>query len=243
MNEVEKLVIEAVTLANNDKYEQADNVIQSVLSDKSHLDKLTAHNWQFIGHLCLLMGKFELSQNAYVKGNNFVSAVFVLILMNKLEEARVLLKKTPASSASFWCTFLIDLFSQNVIIKKYPSFFMIRHYMEFTVYNLLLSNNSLFIQLLLKNLNKLLSINLDAEKLIGYAYFHFGKFDEAIKFLMNSLKRDQYDGELYFNLGQIYYMKNNFYESLSMLTNAQLLLPDHYATKLLIKKVQSKLLD
>ncbi|MBI3590223.1 MAG: hypothetical protein HY094_02455 [Candidatus Melainabacteria bacterium] len=240
LSEIDNLIIKAIKLVNEDKYNEVSEIITAILSDKSCLDKLTANNWEDIAHICILTRRFDLSKTAYMNAKNFECASFALILLNKLDDAKSLLKDVNESPASLWCNFLIELFSRKKDIKL-PSFFMIRQFMEFTVYCLLLSNNNQFIQLLLDKLDKLLKINLDAEKLIGYAYLNFGMLDESINFLNRALKRDSLDGEIYFKLGQIYFLKKDFYQSLNMLNNAQLLLPGHYATKVLLEKVSSHL--
>ena len=241
LDQINKLIIQATDLVNSDKYVQASHVLQSILSNEKYVKNLTSNNWQLIAHLYLLIGKFDLSKSAYLNAGNQEGVVFISILLNKLEEAKDLLSKTVSSPANQWCNFLIELFSEQKRIKSWPSFFMIRHFMEFTVFCLLLSQNTRFIQVLFKNLNRLLMINQDTEKLIGYAYSHFGKFDEAIKLLNNAASRDQFDGEIYYRLAKIYLLKNNPIDALSMLQNAELFLPEHYPTKVLTEKVRLKL--
>ena len=237
----DNLIIKAIKLVNEDKYEEAFSTIQSILNDSSQVKNLSTNDWQFIGHICLTIGKFDLAKNAYQNANHREGLAFTLIMMKDLKSAKSTLNQTGSSPASLWCEFLAELFSGSKPLKKWPSFLEIRQFMEFTVHCLLIYNNNECIQLLLANIKKLLDINQDAEKLIGYAYFHFGMPEQAIKLLKGSLKKYQFDGEVYYKLGQIYYLQNDLYEALSMLNNAQLLLPDHYATQVLLEKVKSKL--
>ena len=241
LSEIDNLIIKSVKLLNEDKNSEASEILISILNDQNSLDRLTVNNWQVIAHVCILTGKFDMAKTAYINAKNFECATFSVILMNELDDARALLSGVNDSSASMWCKFLIELFSGKKQIKPLPSFFMIRQFMEFTVYCLLLSNNKQFIQLLLNNLDKLLKINQDAEKFVGYAYFQLGMLDEAINFLTSSLLRDSLDGEIYFKLGQIYFLKNDLYQSLNMLNTAQLLLPTHYPAKVLLEKVNCQL--
>lgn len=238
---LDNLIIKALDFTNKGNYTQAESLIFSILNNNDYLKNLSIHNWQFIAHICLIIGKFEVAKAAYIKVNNFEGVAFTCILMNDLSLAKTYLNKVDKSPVSLWCNFLIELFNNENSRKNLPSFLAIRHFMELTVYCLLLSGNNKFVDLLIKDLNKLLQINADSEKLIGYAYFQFGKYDEAIKFLNNSLKRDHSDGEIYFKLGQIYFLKNDFVQALSMLNNAKVILPEHYATELLLKEVTSKL--
>ncbi len=161
--------------------------------------------------------------------------------MRDLASSELYLNKLSLSPASIWCRFLFELFSVENKVKTWTKYFVIRQFMEFTVYCLLLYKNNDYVQLLIKNLNKLSKINSDSEKLIGYAHFQFGLLDEAILFLSKALKRDKFDGEIYYKLGQIYVAKNQLKEALAALENAKLFLPDHYATKALIEKINSSL--
>lgn len=238
-NKIDELINQAINFVNADNNSKAKQIIQLILNNKAYIEKLTPNNWQFIAHVCLITSEFELSYKCYLNSENLPGAAFVLILMKKLDDAEKILINASMSPACNWCKFLIDLFLEKEPLNQCPSFFAIRHFMELTVYCLLMSNNCKFIQLLVKNMNKLMKINPDAEKLTGYAYFHFGKYDDAIKLLNNSIKKDQYDGEIYYKLAQIYYLKNEPYEALSMLNNAQLFLPDHYPTKVLLEKVEA----
>lgn len=242
MKKINDLITNAVKFINEDKYTEADEIIESILNNNLYLGVLTSSDWQTIGHISLLNSKFQIAKTAYTTSKNFEDTAFVLMLMKDLDGAEKTLLSVDLTPLGVWVRFLIDIFL-NKSPKNWPSYFAIRHFMEFTIYCLLLSKNNDYIQLILKKLNKLLEINPDAEKFIGYAYFHFGLFEEAIKFLKNSLKRDQLDGEIYYALGQIYLFMKNYNESMSMLANAQLLLPTHYATKLLIEKVQLLMSD
>ena len=237
----DNLIIKAVKLVNEDKYEEAFSTVQTILNDSTQSKQLNTNDWQFIGHICLTIGKFDLAKSSYQNANHREGLAFTLIMMKDIDSAKTILNQINSSPASLWCEFLAELFSGSKPVRKWPSFLEIRQFMEFTVYCLLTSGNNEFIQLLLTNIKKLSDINQDAEKLIGYAYFHFGMPDESIKLLKNSLKKYQFDGEIYYKLGQIYYLQNDFYEAFSMLNNAQLLLPDHYATQVLLEKVQSKI--
>lgn len=237
-NEVSDLLSNALSLVNKNKNVEAFNIVQSILNNKPLAEKLDVHNWQYIGDISLICAHFDVASNAYLKACNLPGVAFSYILQNKLDEAEKILLKAENSPPQCWDNFLIDIFCERKKIRM-PSFFQIRNFMEFTIYHLLLSKNEKHLQLLFKQLDKLLKINMDSEKLIGYAYFHFGKLDEAIKFLNNSINQNQFDGEIFYNLGQIYLLKNLPYEALSMLENARLLMPDHYPTCALIEKVQN----
>lgn len=243
MDEIKKLLYETLNLVSKDKYQDAENIIKSILNNKTSLEKLNSNHWQYIADISLAIGKFDISKSAYIKANNMTGYAFILILFKELKEAKEALKKADPSPASLWCNFLIDLFSNKKILFRWPSFFTVRHFLEFTVYYLLLAENHDFVQILVKNLNKLLEINTDSEKFVGYAYFHFGNLDEALIYLNNSIQRNQFDGEIYFVLGQLYLMKHSPQEALAMLENAKLFMPEHVPTKDLIEKAKSMLVS
>lgn len=236
VNSVDKEISKAFKFVNEDRFNEAEQIIENLLKD---LQNFKTNQFQNIADICLTLGKFEPARNMYIKANNLAGIAFSLILLKEIQKARKVLVNTPDSPAKFWCEFLAELFTEEDITRKYPSFFEIRHFLELTVYLLLRSKNQHYINLIIKNLNKLLEINLDSEKLIGYAYFHFGDLENALSLLNNSIQRNQYDGEIYFVLGKLYLQKGSAHDALAMLENAQLFLPDHAPTKELLERTKS----
>ena len=236
LNSTDKEICKAFKFINEDKFNEAEEIIENLLKDSQTLKSVQFQN---IADICLTLGKFELAGNTYIKANNFSGVAFSFIFQKEIEKAKEILINTPDSPAKFWCMFLTELFSPNKNIKTWPSFLEIRHFMELTVYLLLKSKNQDYITLLIKNLKRLLDINLDSEKFIGYAYFHFGDLNGALSFLNNSIKRNSRDGEIYFVLGKLYLQKGSTHDALTMLENAHLLLPDHAPTKELLEKTKS----
>jgi len=234
----DKEISKAFRFINEDKFNEAEETITPLLSNSENL-KLS--QFQNIADISLILGKFELARNTYIKANNLPGVTLSFILQKEIQKAKEVLVNTPDSPAKFWCEFLTELFAEEESIQKWPSFFEIRNFLELTVYLLLRSNNQKYIDLFIKNLNKLLDKNLDSEKFIGYAYFHFGDLDNALSLLNNSIKRNSYDGEIFFVLGQLYLKKGSPYDSLAMLENAQLLLPEHTPTKELLERVKAML--
>lgn len=246
LNYIDNLIFQGLKLVSDDKYKEAEQIIDSLQSDKNIVSTLNTDHWQYIADIYLTIGKYDLAQMAYIKANNSCGIAFTLILQNKLEEASNILTKSKSkikSPAISWCTFLIELFSCQKHISKWPSFLLIRNFLEFTFYHLLLSKNAEYMNLILNNLNKFHETNLDSEKLIGYAYFHFGDNERALQLLNNALKRNQFDGEIYFVLAQVYLKMNSLQESMTMLENAKLFLGEHYPTFSLIEQVKSLLSD
>ncbi len=237
---VDILISNAMKCTNLKQYTQAETIINSILTNHDCLFKLDSGHWQSIANVLLILGKFELAQNAYVKANNLPGVVFVLILKGNLDEATNTLLKALPSPAASWCRFLIELFS-GVRVTKWPSFLLIRHFLEFTVYHLLLAKQEKYINILLNNLNRLLRDNLHCEKLIGLAYFHYGDLDGALTHFHKSLQHDQQDGELYFFLGQLYLERKQIFEAVAALENAHLLSPDHTPTAELLEQTKLQL--
>lgn len=240
-NQITNLIFKVLNHISLEQYQVANDIIESILNNKSNLGELNDYHWQYIGDICLALGKTDLARSSYFKANNKPGVAFTLIVQNKLQEANSILINASNSPASSWCHFLIELFGGQKQIKRMPSFLVVRHFLELTVYYLLLNKNTPFVLAILQNLNKLLEINLDSEKLIGYAYFSFGDLDYALKLLINASKRNNLDGEIFFMLGRLYIMKNNYHEAMSMLHNAQLLLPEHYPTQVLIESIRTKI--
>lgn len=234
---IDDLISNSVSLVNSDNLPEAESMLQKVLL---HRDVLTPANWHLIAHLLLLLGKFDKAREAYIKADNLTGAAFASILIKDLTVAKNYLDKSQNSVAKKWCIFLFELFSDAKHMRNWPTYFGIRQFMEFTVYSLLLSGNVEQVKYLLFNISKLEKINSDSLKLIGYAYFHFGLLDDAIKLLSDSIKKDKFNGEADYTLAQIYLCKNMQDKALEMLESAKLLMPEHYATKVLIEKINLK---
>ena len=235
------LIFNSLKFISEEKYQEASDNVESILNNNNYVCELNTYHWQCIADIYLALGRFETAKDAYFKANNMVGVAFTLILMGSLDDANSYLQKVNKSPAKMWCEFLIDIFTEKPRIKSWPSFLQIRHFLEFTVYYLLLSKQYIFIDLLVKSLKKLLDLNMDSEKYIGYAYLSYGDVDQALKYMNSSIKRNKLDGELYFMLGKAHIMKNNFQGALSMLENAKSLLPNHYPTRLLLEHVKQKL--
>ena len=232
-------IFSALNFISSDKNKDAQDLIKSILNNKSYIGLINEGHWQFIGDIYLACGEFEAAKDAYTKSNNLAALAFVLILTGDVVEANKIITNLTSSPVKAWCVFLTEI-NSGERVNKYPGYLLIRHFLEMTVYYLLLAKNHNLIQLTLKHLNKLLNINFDSEKFIGYAYFNFGDLDQALVFLNNSLKRNQMDGEVYFMLGKLYYSKDDYKGALDMLENAEILLPEHVPTKDLIDKVKNK---
>ena len=235
-----KIIFNILRLINEDKYIEANKLIEEILKNNNSDKEFDENDLQYFASCLLACRRFDLAVLFFAKANNFSSAAFVEIIRGNLKEAQQLLHKKDESSVNSWCKFLIEVFNKSLLVRS-PSFFQIRNFLETTIYYLLLAKNTSFINLLLKKLTKLLETNPDAEKYIAYAYHHFGDEDEAIKLLNNSLKRNPYDGEIYFCLAQIYVQRNLLQDAMAMLENANLFLPEHMPTKILREKVAKSL--
>ena len=238
---LQDLLRRAFIFITEDEYTKAENIINILLKNDLYFSQLNDNAWQYIADIYLTIGKYDEAQKAYIKAKNSTGAVFSLIMLSNLDEANYYLINSNNSPAKSWCKFLINLFSKSNNVKSWPTFLQIRQFLEFTVYHLLLAEHNKYLNSLLLNLDGLMEANLDSKKMVGAAYFHFGKLDEAIDYFLSAASKNQFDGEIYFNLGQIYLLKNNLIEALSMFTNASLLLPGHYPTKISIERVQSML--
>lgn len=233
------LIFNALKLLGDDRYEESKTIIETIIDNKSYLEKMKPHHWQYIADIYLSMGKIEDAESAYNKANNKVGVAFTLILKKTLNDANTVLSQTNMSPAKIWCLFLVDLFLHKRKTGKTPSFLIIRHFLEFTTYSLLLTKNNDYLDVLLNNLKKLLEVNIDSEKMIGTAFYNFGEISKAKELFKNSIKHNQFDGENYFLLGRLYYAENDLYSSLSMLENARLFLPNHLPTEELYEKVKT----
>lgn len=238
---IDEQIFKAVKFINEDKSNEAEETIESLLKNPETEKLLKTKHFQNIADVYLILGKFELARNTYLKADNPAGTAFSSLFLKEIQKAKELLSNTPDSPAKFWCLFLIDIFTENKNIQRYPGFFEIRHFLEITIYLLLKSKNQYYIDLILKSLKKLLDKNLDSEKYIGLAYFHFGDLDNAITFLNNSIKRNVYDGEIYLILGKLYLEKRSVHEAVCMLENAVLCLPEHIPSKELLEKAKSML--
>jgi len=238
---LENLFCKVLKLISDDNYSEVEIIIANILNDSSYKKDLNVDSWQYIADIYLTLGKYASAIDAYKKAKNQLGVVFCSILLKNLEEAENLLIQADKSSAKNWCMFLIELFKGNINKRIKPTFFQIRHFLELTVYHLLVLQNNEYLNCILSELENLSEINLDSKKAIAAAYFHAGKLDIAQSIFMSLANENQYDGEIFFNLGQIHLQKNNYQEAVSMFMNALLLLPEHYPSKLFLQKANALL--
>ena len=237
LTETNKLLLDSLELVNKDKPDEALKNIQNLFEENN----LSEKDYELISAILMANGDFDKAALTFPKANNYAAVVFLSIIKGELNKAKEILNNTPNSSLAEWCKFLIDLFSEKLFFKKTPSFLQIRHYLEITVYYLLIANNKSFVSTLKNKLNCLIEANIDTEKFVGYAYFHFGNCSEAIEYLNKSIQRNSYDGETYFALAGVYEKEEDYFLAAAMLENAALLLPEHYPTKVLQEKIAKKL--
>lgn len=237
--EIETILLDILTLVNKNKYKKASSELNSLVSGK--FTAFTQRDWQVIGDIALTIGNPDAAKDAFHNASNLEGVIFAHIINGSFTEAQKLLASSLSSPAASWCKFLLYLFLDDPKLKTATSFLQIRHFLEFTVYCLLVMNKQDYINKILDKLNSILKVNQDAEKFIGYAYYHFGNYKKAIKHLDNALLRNQYDGEIYFVLGQLYEEIGELNNSLAMLENASLFLPEHFPTKVLKHKVLTQI--
>ena len=237
LTKTNKLLLDGLKLANEDKTNEALKNIQCLFQKND----LNEKDYELIAAILMMSGDFDQAAFMFSKAANYTSMAFLNIIKGDINKAKEFLNKSPGSSLFYWCRFLIDLFTDKLFLRRSPSLLQIRHYLEITIYYLLIANNKLFIDILKSETKNLIKLNIDTEKFIGYAYFHFGDLDTAVKYLNQAIQRNQYDGETYYVLANVYVKKKEYYLAAAMLENAGLLLPEHNPTKLLKEKVAKKL--
>lgn len=235
--DIDELVVKALNHVNSDDYDSAVNTVQIILNNNEYLNKLNKKHWEIIGSVYLASGRFDLSWHSFSKAGSRIGISFLMILMNKLDDATKELLNTNDSPFKRWCIFLVELFSGKRV-DNWTTFLEIRHFLEFTVYYLLLIKNQEFIDKILSVVNKLTYINSDSEKYIAYAYFNFGRINEAITMLNNVLRRDKYDGEAYYKLGEIYLSLNQKKQAIEMLEKAKIFFPSHIPLNTLLSRLK-----
>lgn len=237
LTKTNKLLLDSLELVNKDKPDTAFQNIQVLLQEND----LSKKDYELAATILMLCGDFDQAVLMFNKAANYAGAAFSIIMKGDIDKAKDILNNASNSSFVEWCKFLLDLFSGKLFLKKCPTFLQIRHYLEITVYYLLIAGNKSFVDILKNELNNLILINIDAEKFVGCAYFHFGDLKEAIKYLNQSIQRNCYDGETYFVLANVYEKQKDYYLAASMLESAALLLPEHSPTQLLREQIRKKL--
>lgn len=238
IKKIDYLISEAIASLNSSNLSRAEAIISKIFSNSDYVTSLDQNRWLSIGSIAMSLGKFYLAKSAYIRAKDLAGAAYVSVVSGKIDEAKEILRNTKPSPVASWSRFLVDLFSGSVIIKKWPTYLQIRHFLEITVNYLLIQQNRHHINMLLTKVDKLSEINMDAEKLIGYAFYHYGDVENAIKILNNAASRNQYDGEIYYYLGQIYFNESEYSNALMMLENAKLIMPNHNPTLQLQEKIQ-----
>ncbi len=240
-NLIDETILQANRFINEDKFIKAEEIIQSLITNPDLKQNLKPHHYDSIANIHLITCNFELAADTYNKTGNQSGIAFSYIFLREISKAKESLRLAADSPLKLWCQYLCELFSENNIVKNYPSYFEIRNFLETTVYVLLRSKNYPYIELIVNNLNKLLKINPDSEKSVGYAFLNFGDLNNAEICLNNSSKRNPSDGEAFFMLGKLYLKKGLAHDAIIVLQNALLLLPDNLTIKKLLNEAKSML--
>lgn len=166
---------------------------------------------------------------------NTIEHAYLAILNDDLETADIIFKNL-SSPRSLWGTILISILKGYV--QTFPTYFLIRNFLEIDL-DFLIKNNKLdYIQHLLGAIDLLVSINKESYKFVARVMYANKLYSTALKYMEKSKEVFYNDPELHFMFAK-YFLKIKDYDSAIHYINECLkILPDYYPAIVLKEKIE-----
>ncbi|MEM0950910.1 MAG: tetratricopeptide repeat protein [Cyanobacteria bacterium P01_H01_bin.74] len=179
---------------------------------------------------------FSRASTVYQKLDNPLLAGYCQLLNGKLSAAANFWRPPCEIYPKHWVVTLYAMITRQ--LNQYPTLLQIRNNLEVDVCNLVEAKRFEYLENIYYYLPTLSYLNLEAYKMCGRALLNTNQLDRVESFLMLGQKALPSDPETYYHLGQYYYRLENYKESLLMLKQCLLIMPNYYPAAVLTNKVK-----
>lgn len=151
-----------------------------------------------------LSGRIKGCRAFFENNKYYTEAGYCYIMLDRLDKAEAMFNKAiDYDSRANWGLFLLDLI--NGVIKRSPTYFQIRNFLEIDLSLLILYCKGAYIEKIIKYSDFMAFYNPECHKFIGRAFWA-NKLLPAAMFYLNKAKDKFYqDPELHYLLAYIYY--------------------------------------
>lgn len=175
-------------------------------------------------------------QQFFVKNGYILESGYCELLNDNLENAKKLFLLIKAQDIrANWALFMISLIENNV--KEYPSYFMLRNFLEIDLDMLIHYYKGDYVQKIIRFSDYMFSINPEVYKFIGRVFYN-NNLEEQANFMLNRAKSYFYhDPELHYLFAYIHYKKGDFLNASKYVESCLKVLPQYYPAKALKEKL------
>lgn len=185
--------------------------------------------------------EFLKAAETFVKaGENYQAGFCYLLTGNDFETQKLWFSYCPDSPALQWGKCMLDFINLRPR-PRVPSYLQIRNFLEMDIGYFIKANKFNYAENVIKNSEVLISVNLEAYKLIGRVLLSFGYYNQAKTYLKKSVDVINQDPETYYYLGMLDYLTGAYKDCIKVLQKSLELNCYYVPASHLIEKAQLKM--
>lgn len=190
------------------------------------------------------LGFLYLETNDYISAEKFFAERkmhfqqgFCKLLIGDKTSARQIWYSAEENSAIAWGKTLLGILEQR--LEAIPSFLQVRNFAEMTLHYFSKSNQIDFFYKLVSAKEFLADCNIETYKYIGRVLMDNNYEDLAFDYLKKAIREIPTDAEAYFQLGELYLMKNQAKSALECFNKILEFNPHHTPAKKKIAQIEN----
>ena len=184
-----------------------------------------------------LLANFNLDcQQFFVKKGYILENAYCELLNDNLENAKKLfLLIQDEDIRAKWALFMVSMIENN--IKEYPSYFMLRNFLEIDLNILIKHFKGDYVEKIIRYSDYMFTINPEIYKFVGRVLYNNNLEEQAMFFLNRAKSYFYHDPELHYELAYIHYKKNDLTTANKYIESCLRVLPQYYPAKALKQKL------
>ncbi len=237
MQETLKAVQTALFLENNPT--MALELAAPLLAERSKLSfseertlvEIAGLSEEFLQH-------YDEASRYFISISDYYQSGYCQMLKGSLHSALEFWKPLVMMRQNHWCITLYGLITNQV--RSLPTFLQIRNHLEADIFHLIHANQMGMVNNMLQHVDFLAHTNLEAYKFVGRALLHAGQLDRCVEYLLRGQKTLPNDPEVYFHLGQYYFLVRQFEEASLLLNQCLLITASYTPARDLLDKIHAE---
>ncbi len=181
-----------------------------------------------------LAGRIDQCACYFEQNNHLLEAGYCYIVEGEFKKAEtIFLQIQEQNHRAHWGLFLLEILTDNV--KKYPTYFEIRNFLEIDMNIFIKYYKGDYIEKIVRYSDYMQYFNPETFKYIGRVFWANNLIPAAMFFLRKAKDKFYNDPELHYLLAYIYFNDNNIEECKKSLNSCLDILPE-YAPALKLKE-------
>ncbi len=219
-------------------HEKALQVLRPHLSERSRLSleqerplvELTAITYQ-------KQKAWDQASELFQSIDDHYQAGYSQLLGGGVGKALIYWKPVLQKRPNHWCLSLYGMVTAN--LQSVPTFLQVRNHYEADMIRLWHNQQAVLANHMVKSVDLMAQINMEAYKYVGRALYHAGQLEQASQYLLKGQAHLPNDPEVYYYLGQYYFDLGQFQEAETVLGQCLLISSYYTPAKTLLQKIQS----